>query len=289
MKYVERPLLFPCAGKQLVGILAQPERHSPIGVVIVVGGPQYRAGSHRQFVSLARALAAGGYPVLRFDYRGMGDSSGEMRGFEAVGEDIGGAVAALHGACPEATRTVLWGLCDGASAALLYWDECRDPRIDGLVLVNPWIRSEATQARTQVKHYYGQRLLQREFWLKLLRGNVALGDSLLELGHKIGLSVARAAPSGQLSYHARMARAWRDFPGQLLLILSGQDYVAKEFLEYARSDAAWSGFLDRPGAERIDLAAADHTFSAKGQQEGLETAVLGWLERQAWEAERLAG
>ena len=39
-------------------------------MVIVVGGPQYRAGSHRQFTLLARHIAAAGYPVLRFDARG---------------------------------------------------------------------------------------------------------------------------------------------------------------------------------------------------------------------------
>ena len=48
----------------------------------MVGGPQYRVGSHRQFTLMARAFAAAGYPVLRFDYRGIGDSEGESRGFE---------------------------------------------------------------------------------------------------------------------------------------------------------------------------------------------------------------
>ena len=42
------------------------------GMLIVVGGPQYRAGSHRQFTLLARDVAATGVPTMRFDYRGMG-------------------------------------------------------------------------------------------------------------------------------------------------------------------------------------------------------------------------
>jgi alpha/beta superfamily hydrolase len=48
-------------------------------VLVIVGGPQYRAGSHRQFTLLARSLAEQGFAVLRFDYRGMGDSTGAMR------------------------------------------------------------------------------------------------------------------------------------------------------------------------------------------------------------------
>jgi len=291
MKYREKPLVFDCAGEGLVGILAQPDLSSTIGVVIVVGGPQYRAGSHRLFVSLARSLAAGGFPALRFDYRGMGDSGGAMGSFETVGDDIEAAVVALQASCPEVERVILWGLCDGASAALLYCHEKKDPRIDSLVLANPWIRSEATLARTQVKHYYGRRLLEREFWLKLLRGNLALGRSILGLWRNIGRSLATSKePSGaRPSYQARMAQGWRDFPGKILLVLSGQDYVAREFLECAKVDPAWPGLMERRGVRRMDIPEADHTFSVHAAQRRLESAVLQWLQQLEWEGERLAG
>ena len=58
-----------------------------LGVIILIGGPQYRAGAHRQFVHLARSLADEGIACLRFDFRGMGDSSGEARTFRFVGND----------------------------------------------------------------------------------------------------------------------------------------------------------------------------------------------------------
>jgi exosortase A-associated hydrolase 1 len=291
MKYQEKPLIFDCAGERLLGILAQPDRSSATGVVMVVGGPQYRAGSHRHYLSLARTLAAGGYPVLRFDCRGMGDSSGEMRNFEGIGEDIAAAAGVLQAACPEVTEIKLWGLCDGASAALLYCHETGDPRIDGLVLVNPWVRSEATLARTQVRHYYGQRLLQREFWRKLLRGDLAVGQSLRGLWRTVGLSVAgpEAPPAASPSYQGRMALAWRNFPGRILLVLSGQDFVAKEFLEYARTDSAWSGLLERRNVRRADVLEADHTFSVPGTQRRLEFLALQWLQQLEREEERLAG
>ena len=72
----------PCAGEELVGVLTLPEEPVHIGVVVIVGGPQYRVGSHRQFVLLARHLAEQGIPTLRFDCRGMGDSSGDQRSFD---------------------------------------------------------------------------------------------------------------------------------------------------------------------------------------------------------------
>ena len=67
----EEALVFGCGGEALVGVLARPDAPAARGVLIVVGGPQYRAGSHRQFTHLARELARNGIASLRFDYRGM--------------------------------------------------------------------------------------------------------------------------------------------------------------------------------------------------------------------------
>ena len=150
MKYTEETTVFPCAGESQVGILAVPETPAAVAVVVIVGGPQYRVGSHRQFLLLSRALASAGFAVLRFDYRGMGDSPGELRDFQAVSKDIAAAVDALQARLPPVKQAALWGLCDGASAALLYCQETGDPRVAGLCLVNPWVRSETSLARTQI-------------------------------------------------------------------------------------------------------------------------------------------
>jgi exosortase A-associated hydrolase 1 len=279
MKHREAALVFDCGGDALVGVLSRPEQPLATAVVVVVGGPQYRAGSHRQFVLLARALAQAGFPVLRFDVRGMGDSSGDARSFESLGDDIGAALAALQQAMPSVERVVLWGLCDGASAALMYLERSRDPRVAGLCLVNPWVRSEASLARTQVKHYYAQRLLQREFWLKLLRGQVGAG-ALRGLAGSLRRALGGASTASSdapVAYQHRMATAWRDFGGPMLLLLSSDDYTAKEFLEFITVDAAWRGALARPGLERRELAGADHTFSNPRSREEAEASTLAWL------------
>ncbi len=134
---------------------------------------------------------------------------------------------------------MLWGLCDAASAALLYCDETRDPRIAGLCLLNPWVRSAASLAKTQVKHYYGQRLLQKAFWTKLLSGGVNIGRAGSELLRKLGQ--ASSGTEQPLGFQARMARGWKNFHGPILLILSGDDYTAKEFLEYTAGSENWRG------------------------------------------------
>ncbi|HWJ93213.1 MAG TPA: hydrolase 1, exosortase A system-associated, partial [Telluria sp.] len=112
----DRALAFPCQGDTLYGILSLPAQPNPRGVLVIVGGPQYRAGSHRQFTLLARALADAGIPALRFDYRGMGDSEGAQRGFEHVRDDIRAAIDSFMAETPGLSEVVLWGLCDGATA-----------------------------------------------------------------------------------------------------------------------------------------------------------------------------
>lgn len=278
MNYAEEVIHFACEDEALFGILTRPEQSAETGVIIIVGGPQTRVGSHRQFVLLSRALAETGFPVLRFDYRGMGDSTGEQRDFEAVTPDIHAAIDTLQAACPTVIRIVLWGLCDAATAALLYMDETHDPRISGLCLLNPWVRSEATLAKTQVKHYYGQRLLQKEFWLKLLSGRLNIARSVAELLRKIGQASSRVATGQHLTFQDRMARGLKNFSGPALLLLSGNDYTAKEFLEYTRTAKIWHNLLDRPNVRRIDIKGADHTFSSQEWRETVENACLDWLK-----------
>ena len=209
----------------------------------------------------------------------MGDSSGEMRNFEHVDDDIAAALDAMQRAVPEVRRIALWGLCDAASAALLYWHARRDVRVAALCLLNPWVRSAATLARAHVKHYYGRRLMQREFWLKLLRGEMnlfgALGGLLGNLRLWLG---GRRQGAAQQPFQARMATALREFAGPVLLILSGDDYTAKEFIESAAADAPWAGVLERRNIRRRDFPSADHTFSDIACRIEAESATLEWLQ-----------
>ena len=278
---LEQALGFRCGPAQLWGVLARPPqgRDAPTGVVIVVGGPQYRAGSHRQFVLLARRLAEEGFASLRFDCRGMGDSEGEPRSFEDIGPDIHAAVDALRAACPAVREVVVWGLCDAASAALMH--AVSHAGVTGIVAANPWARSEASLAAAQVKHYYAARLAQREFWIKLLRGGLdwrgSVGALLRNLRQARSLSRHAAAPQVDGSFQARMARGLAGFRGRMLLILAGNDLTAKEFLQYTESSAAWRGLLGDAKVQRVDVPDADHTFSCRAWRAEVENATIAWL------------
>lgn len=257
-----------------------PERAADTGVVIVVGGPQYRVGSHRQFLLLSRALAVAGIANLRFDYRGMGDSSGEAHDFRHISDDISAAIDTLISASAAIRKVVLWGLCDAASASLIYWYERRDERVNGMVLLNPWVRSQATLAKARVGHYYGQRLLSPEFWRKLVSGRLSIKHSLWELWTNFRLSKAPVKPKAEgnvLSFQQMMSRALRAFPGRVLLLLSGNDLTAREFVECAISDPEWCGILESPRVARHEIPAADHTFSRAIWRQDVERNTLEWL------------
>jgi len=287
----ESARLIACAGESLVGVLATAANSASAtaprrtGIVLVVGGPQVRTGSHRQFTQMARALAAAGWPSLRFDVRGMGDSTGAARSFEALDDDLHAAVLDLRQAHPEVERIVLFGLCDAASAALLWLqrqpEATRALGVQALVLLNPWVRSAQTQAAAQVRHYYVDRLRDPAFWKKLLTGGVALGAvagvwrsvrTMLGTGSR---SPAAGAPSG---YVERMAAAWQSFDAPLLLVLSGQDYTAREFEEAVRIQPAWAAALTRKNVTVCEAPAADHTFSDPAEAASLEKVVLAWLQ-----------
>lgn len=267
----------PCEGDWLVGVLHRPDSPAQTAVVIVVGGPQYRVGSHRQFLLLARQLAASGFPVLRFDCRGMGDSSGRFPGFERIDADISAACRLLLDELPTTRRLVLWGLCDGASAALMHAKTGLP--VAGLVLVNPWVRSETTLAKTYLRHYYVQRFFSRDFWRKLLGGGLNPARALGELGDNLRASAARSdSPEAEDSrdFITRMRDGLQRFRGRVLLVLSGNDYTAAEFVDLAATPS-WSALLERPDVSSHRIEAADHTFSSAAWRDALAQLTAGWL------------
>ncbi|MFV8835851.1 hydrolase 1, exosortase A system-associated [Aquisalimonas sp.] len=270
----EHARVLDCGGDRLPAILHAPESvHARLGVVVVVGGPQYRVGSHRQFLLLARHLAAQGIPVLRFDYRGMGDAEGEYRGFEHAGPDVTVAVDELTAAYPDLDGVVLWGLCDAACVAIRHAPD--DDRVTGVVLLNPWVRTEAGSARAVVRHYYRRRVLSPDFWRKLAKGGI--NPLRVVRGFLSLVRRSRGEASTPLSLPERMANDFARFRGRVLLILSGNDLTADEFRDTVAASSRWRELLARPGVSRVDLADANHTFSRQQWRDEVSRCTAEWI------------
>ena len=290
--------MFDCEGAPLQGMLHPGEPGATTGVLVVVGGPQYRVGSHRQFVLLGRALAARGYPVLRFDYRGLGDSAGEARTFDAIDADIRAAVDTFARLLPELRHVIIWGLCDAASAALFYAPT--DARVAGLVLLNPWVRSQQTVAQAYLRGYYSRRIFDREAWRELFSGRkspVAVFGAFTRLVRQaLGAGAAPAAdstspalrndassaraPAAQASdaLVSRMHQGFAAFRGPVLIILSGDDITATEFVG-ATATPAWRKLFEHTRVSRCTLEPADHTFSSRAWRDQVASWTGDWLQR----------
>lgn len=253
---MRRLIEIPCAGQTLVATL--DEAPGKTGLLIVSGGNELRCGAHRGMALLAQALAGCGVPVLRYDRRGIGDSSGINAGFESGAEDMAAAAAALR-ACG-VTRIVGFGNCDAASALALFHARAG---IDAVVLSNPWIggSDDALPQAAAIRARYAERLRDPREWLRLLRGGVDLRKLAGGL-----MKVARAPEDSGLL--PRMATALRASGVPVTLLLAAQDNTAVAFAD------AWAKLPDRPRAPLEMRASASHSYAGDGDFAWLVERVM---------------
>lgn len=277
--YREEGKIFRCGEHRLVGIATIPEPAGEVGVLILVGGPQYRVGSHRQFTLLARSLAEAGVASLRFDFTGMGDSEGGKREFDKTEEDISAAIETL---CATGVRQiVLWGLCDGASSAMMFAH--RHPRVVGMILLNPWVHSGEYSPQVKLAHYYRPSFSRRDQWHRLLSGKIKLAPALKELASDtLALIGGRAQRSAEQSpdnlFIDRMLDGLKRFEHSTLIVLSGADLTAREFATLTAHDARWKLAISTPLIEIRSISEADHTFSQKPWKEEVARLTIEWVK-----------
>lgn len=273
------------AENQQIGIIHHPDQCTgKVGVLIVVGGPQYRIGAHRQYVHMARHCATQGIPAMRFDYQGIGDSDGQYPGFEHVGGDIHQAIDEFLLRTPDIQSVALWGLCEGASAVLLGGVDHK--AVSHIVLANPWVRTESGLAKAYVKHYYLDRLKSPEFWRKTFSGGLNLKSALSEFWSNVrqafisrdpAKSSAAVPEAAHRPFPDRMLSGLKNFPGQSLLILSEHDLTAREFDDLIGSDKDWKDTIGKKLTRRVDIADTDHTFSTEVWRTKVASCTADWL------------
>lgn len=258
---LRRLLTFPCGHEMLSGTLDEGDR--PLGFLMVTGGSQTRTGSHRMSERLAKRLAENGYPCLRFDRRGVGDSSGDDPGYRNSSADLAAAAAALRSEMPGVARLVGFGLCDGATALALHG---ADAGISDVILANPWLveASSGDLAPAAIRSHYRQRLLSLAGWKKLLTGKVNV--------RKLATGVKKAGSATDSSLAGEAARGLQRFGSPATLILaSGDGTAAAAAAEVERP--AFAGLIDAT----VEIETDSHTFARPGDQEALESAVLAAL------------
>nr|WP_137678272.1 hydrolase 1, exosortase A system-associated [Parerythrobacter lutipelagi] len=250
-------LTFECQGRTCIGTLDSAP--GTTGLMLVSGGNEIRSGAFQGQSRLAADIAKAGFPVFRFDRRGVGDSDGENRGFRKSEKDIAAALDAFRAIAPGIRRVVGFGNCDAASALML----ASGAGCDALILSNPWTieDDDGTPPPEAIRSRYIGKLANPREWIRLLKGEIDLG--------KLGRGLAQAAkPKAAPSSLAReMQAGLAEFAGPVMILLAESDRTAQVFASIWPSDD-----------ERIARCpGASHAYVEPDAKTWLEQEILGAL------------
>lgn len=256
---------FDCGGDRLAGTLDHAEGRT--GLLIVSGGNEIRIGAHRGMARLAQRVAAAGYPVLRYDRRGIGDSEGGNRGFLGSADDMAAAARAFRQALP-VERIVGFGNCDAATALALFHQRAG---IDRLVLANPWVIQTESDLPppAAIRARYAERLRDPRQWLRLARGGVNIGLLIKGLKRSTGNSREES------SLAEDMASALVSSDASTTILLAERDNTAIAFREAFRQSAFTAV---RARADIAVRETASHSFARQGDADWLFERVIEALQ-----------
>lgn len=292
---IERPVVFHAGAEELSGVYCErADAVASRGVVLLTGGG-FIASMHRNrtWVRLSRRLAAAGWGVLRFDYHGVGESTGEVTKFwldQPFAQDVEGAVQWMRdqGVAPVA----LVGSCFGARTALGVAD--RIPELEGAALISVPLfgKTLAAKARRAMPRWW--RVLApawRTAYLRIararferiigLRRGPGRTHSAMVDGRRGRLTHAPGAvPRGLRWISPRFLEDLRRILARpvrvLMLYGTEEDY----YLEFRR---ALGQGLDRilgRAATTVDVRTADgvlHGFATLAMQEFTIASIVEWL------------
>lgn len=262
---MRRLIRFPCGPDRLSASLDEGARTT--GLICVTGGTQIRSGPHRLLHQLAVKAASAGYPVFRYERRGLGDSDGVDPGYRRSGPDLVAAAAAFRQEAPHVRTLVGFGLCDGATTLALHGE---DARVDVLVLANPWLveTEEGDLAPAATRAHYRGRLLSPGSWAAVLSGKVDILGAAKSLFGSVSKREDRSLADEVASRLPRYA-------GKLALILSSGDGTA------IAAKACWNSaaFASVRDAAIVEVSTDAHTFAREGDLDKVATTLLAFMQR----------
>jgi pimeloyl-ACP methyl ester carboxylesterase len=263
--------------KSLVGVFTPAIGTTPsseqMAIVVLNTGIIHRVGHHRMYVTFARALADVGYPVLRFDLSGIGDSENvhDLPPLESALTDIGDALDWLE-TNKQIRRVILLGLCSGADHAVLY--AANDARVVGLVLMDPTV----PPTRRYFVHHVGQRVFRIQSWLSVAFGQSRVRQMLIE--RMIAMVSRKWKPRRTTLVHPEIRsqleqvyKASVDRGVEFLVVFTSGGY-------HNYREQLLDAFPTVFPADRLRLeyfVNFDHVFTPERVRAQLLSVILGWM------------
>ena len=262
---MERQITIPSGELELAATLHYPPadqwsdrpRRFPL-ILICHGFTGNRIGANRLFVKAARTFCRNGYLVLRFDYGGCGESTGDY-GATGLGSMISQTRHVLDYAfetdCIDPNRVIVLGHSLGGAVTLL--TAARDKRIRTIVLWAPVMYPFNDIVRIVGKKTY---------------------ETCMERGSAdyLGYRLKKQFFDSLSAYHPY--QEMNKFSGDVLLVHGTADDVIPVDYSFLFQKAFW--LRSEGQCDKEIILQADHTFSSGEASEEAITKTCDWLLNQ---------
>jgi pimeloyl-ACP methyl ester carboxylesterase len=273
MNVLEKPIVFENKQQKLFGILHQPDGvKKQTALIFLHGWGTYRIGPHRLFVEAARELASAGFTCLRFDFRGRGESEGDVAGTTLL-DMIDDAKEAIREMLKREgiSQIVLLGLCSGGEVAV--GTAASDSNINGVVLLSTPLLGRQAGAKDDVRQTansaksYWQKLFLPQTWGKIFKFRVNY-----RVIFKILFGHFQHRQNDKPVKEAGLLEDFKSYKGACLFIYGGKDPEA------ATSENAYRKICAKNGKTVFNtIPEANHNFYSVAWKQELIRQISEWL------------
>ena len=286
-------------GGGFFGVLTEPvDPQKAAGKPLVIfsnTAGNYRIGPNRMYVEMGRKLAALGFPSVRIDVSGIGDSviwEDDWQNHpysDQLTDDVRAVIKHLkeHG---RAERFSVAGLCSGAFVA--YHTALAEPAVASIALINPqtfkWEEGMSLDVnpltRRDATEYYKRRFFAKDAWLKMLRGGVNPRHAFEAVRGRVadaarsGIARVKSKLPGAASRGSEVARAFDAMGSRgvdVLIVFSGNDPGIDNLNE--KVGASMGALAKRPSFTIETIEGPDHSFTPLWSQADLDRVLVSHL------------
>lgn len=255
---MERPIVFYNQDQQINGILHSPmDYDAPCPAVAFFHGfTGTKVEPHRIFVKTARELAAIGFYVLRFDFRGSGDSEGDFSEM-TIGGEVSDAVKSIDvlTAMPgvDTDRIGILGLSMGGCVAAFVSGQ--DARVKSTVMWAP-LSDDPPDRKNEILERVKNPPTPEE---------IALANPNL-VGKAFYEELSEISPSATL----------QAFTGALLVIHGSADDV----VPVSHGKRYYELMCERDAPTELEIIdKGDHTFNTVASEQAVIAKSVAWFQK----------
>jgi pimeloyl-ACP methyl ester carboxylesterase len=266
--------------RHLVGTVSLPDHVGPVGFVIVNAGVIHRIGPHRWHVKLARHMAGLGFPTIRFDPAGQGDSRVPRDAASFKEQAVRDARAAMDHLANVAgvQRFVIGGICSGAETG--FNTAAVDPRVEGLWMLDgfafPTARTQWMRYALKLQSMTPRQALARVRHKLISRSKADAASALPNDAAPISRKSGDAPPA---DVFARKLQTLVDRGVSVYFLYSGSILHL-----FNHASQLHDRFAGQPFLKAIHLdyrPEIDHTVTTQASQQEMTRLVSHWAVRAA--------